>query len=88
MSMRVFTPGDRVVYEELQAAAAAGQSSAYVVEHFMTVRESREKGTLVLMTGKGTLHVTHNDNPNVRRASLWERFRYRDRFPQLTSTSS
>jgi hypothetical protein len=49
----------------------------------MTVRESSQKGTVVLQTKSGKMHVTLNTNPNLRRARWWERMLYRDRFPQL-----
>jgi hypothetical protein len=53
-----------------------------IVDHYLTVKESSKKGTLVLVTVSGKLHVTHNNNPNLRRAGWWERFFHRDRFPR------
>ena len=92
--MRKFRPGDQVIYYQAQyrnTATPGGnvatlqrvEQAVEVVDHYMTVRESSRKGTLVLVANSGQLHVTHNDDPNIRRASLWERFRYRDRFPRL-----
>jgi hypothetical protein len=90
--MRRFSTGQPVVVEELQRSTNAQSrddartitaADAAVVYHYMTVMESREKGTLVLLTQHGELHVTHNNNPSVRRASWWERLTSRDRFPRL-----
>lgn len=89
--MRRFSTGEPVVFEEVrQHAMAQRQNNAQlanagdaVVCHYMTVMESREKGTLVLLTQNGQLHVTHNNHPNLRRASWWERLRYPGRFPRL-----
>jgi hypothetical protein len=89
--MRRFSTGEPVVFEEFQGRPSAQNGNtirsadvANVVYHYMTVMESREKGTLVLLTQTGQLHVTHNNNPNLRRASWWERLRYPGRFPRLT----
>ena len=94
--MRRFSTGEPVVYEEVQqptnaqirqSAQLADSDDSGVVYHFMTVMESREKGTLVLLTQSGKLHVTHNNNPNLRRASWWERLRYPNRFPRIKVTT-
>lgn len=84
MRMRRFSTGESVVYEEVQQRTNAQLPIAdAVVYHYMTVMESREKGTLVLVTQSGQLHVTHNNNPSLRRASWWERLRHPNRFPRL-----
>lgn len=90
--MRRFSTGEPVVFEEVQRQASTvngnnvqpQENADGVVYHYMTVMESREKGTLVLLTNSGQLHVTHNNNPNLRRASWWERLRHPGRFPRLT----
>ena len=91
--MRRFSTGESVVYEEVQQPTnaqtrqnpqTADSGDSRVVYHYMTVMESREKGTLVLLTQGGQLHVTHNNNPNLRRASWWERLCHPSRFPRLT----
>lgn len=85
MRMRRFSTGEPVVFEEVQRSMEAENSEGIVV-HYMTVMESREKGTLVLLTQSGQLHVTHNNNPSLRRASWWERLRHPGRFPRLSLT--
>jgi hypothetical protein len=94
-NMRKFSRGDCVIFDEVPQTAsiesrsggeldsATGEESAYIVQHYMTVRESSQKGTVVLQTKSGKMHVTLNTNPNLRRARWWERVLYRDRFPQL-----
>ncbi len=89
--MRRFSTGDPVIYEETRPNANAAQGGAPVGDdddssiicHYMTVMESGNRGTLVLLTHAGEMHVTHNSNPCVRRPSWWERFRFHDQFPQL-----
>ena len=86
--MGKFSRGDRVIYDEVSRNPGGMDSetagnSAYIVQHFMTVRESSKKGTVVLVTQTGKMHVTLNTNPNLRRARWWERLLYRDRFPRL-----
>jgi hypothetical protein len=88
IEMGKFFRGDRVIYEEETrnpggTGSEAGGDSADIVQHFMTVRESSKKGTVVLVTQTGKMHVTLNTNPNLRRARWWERLLYRDRFPRL-----
>ncbi len=94
--MRRFSTGEPVVYEEVQQptnaqtrqnAQITDSDNSGVVYHYMRVMESREKGTLVLLTQSGQLHVTHNNNPNLRRASWWERLCYPSRFPRLNVTT-
>jgi hypothetical protein len=90
MRMRRFSTGDFVVYEMVQQESTmlslneeSGSGPRNWLNVYMTVMESREKGTLVLLTETGELHVTHNNNPNLRRASWWERLWHPDRFPRL-----
>ena len=62
--------------------ASAGDAYRYVVEKFWIVEEVRSDGNLVLRTRTGKSHLVSADARVVRRASLWERWRYRGRFPR------
>ena len=86
--MRKFTRGDFVVYYEPAPrrpalVEPAGGGSAHFTTHYLTVRESSKKGTLVLQAHSGQLIVTHNQNPDLRRARWWERLVHGSRFPRL-----
>ena len=95
--MRRFSKGEPVVFEEIrqsqqvlnrnESPAPDADGTMGIVCHYMTVLESRDKGTLVLLTQGGKMHVTHNNHPNLRRASWWERFRHRNLFPRLNTTT-
>src|SRR5262245_61967982 len=92
MWYRYFRPGDWVVFRRLKytthpghrarsiQAAANGDLYNYFVEKFWTVEEVLPNGQLRLRTRRGKLHIVPDNDPNLRRASLWERFRYRTRF--------
>lgn len=89
--MRRFSRGDFVIYEEARRQPASlsglgGQVAVDIVEHYMTVCESSRRGTLVLQTHGGRIHVTQSDDPNIRRAPFWQRWFRRDRFPRLKQT--
>lgn len=90
--MRRFRRGDYIIYYEPAPrrpayAQTAGNDSTRMATHFMTVRESSQKGTLVLQAHSGQLIVTHNDSPQIRRARWWERWFQGDQFPQLDAPS-
>ena len=82
--MRRFSRGDRVIFDMIarNPGVPKDDSSTYIVQHFMTVQETSKKGTVVLVTNDGRMHVTLNTNPNLRRARWWEKLLYRDRFPR------
>jgi hypothetical protein len=61
-------------------AAPKGELYDYVIEKCRVVETIRDDGQLVLRTPKGNLQVVRPDEPGLRAATLWERFRYRDRF--------
>ena len=91
-----FRVGDRVVYRVTKNTAhptprarwispsARGEFYSYAVDKHWVVRETRPDGTLVLETRRGKIHVISASDPVLRPASLWERWRLRDRFPRLT----
>ena len=62
--------------------ARAGEDYFYVVEKFWVVADVRSDGMLVLRTRKGKDRVLSSDSPGLRHPNLWERWRYRGRFPR------
>jgi hypothetical protein len=45
-------------------------------------------GRLLLITRRGKQHVVHPNDPQLRRASWWQRFRFGHRFPLLTTVAA
>ena len=92
MWKRTFSRGDWVVYREPKCTlrpgpraksvhpAARGDHYYYSVEKFWIVDEIRNNGELVLVTRKGKKRVKTATDPQLRRASFWDRIRYRERF--------
>jgi hypothetical protein len=95
---RRFAPGDPVVYRKLKASprpgpraeeivpTPRGEDYVYEVDKFWTVVEQRDDNTIVLLTRTGKRHVVPCDDPHLRRASWWERWRFASRFPKLPGT--
>lgn len=93
---RRFHRGDPVVYRKQKAStrpgpraqdvepALRGETYAYVVEKQWRVADANEDGLVALVTRRGKVHVTDADDRNLRRPSLWERWRWRHRFPALS----
>ena len=59
---------------------ASTDNYSYVVDKFWTVVQRRGSAILV-KTRRGKWHLINLSDPNLRPASLWERIRYRHRFP-------
>ncbi len=59
-----------------------GDDYSYLVDKYWVVHEVRPDGSLVLRTRRGKLHVVTAMSPGLRRPSWFERWLYRDRFPQ------
>lgn len=64
-------------------AAAKGESYSYVVDKFWLVKAVRDDGRVVLMTRKGKEHSVDADDPNLRRASVWQLWWHRHRFAEI-----
>jgi hypothetical protein len=62
--------------------APHGDTYAYQVDKFWIVESKDELGRLVLRTRRGKQHVVAADDERLRRPTLWERLRYRARFPE------
>ncbi len=90
-----YRTGDPVIYRKLKHSVHPGERAknvepapngdyyTYEVDKFWTVADLTEDGKLVLVTRRGKKHVISPNDPNVRRANLWERFLYADRFPPI-----
>lgn len=93
--MKQFQVGDPVIYlmtkqsshPTLRATqvspAQHGDNYSYVVEKFWVVREVLPDGQLQVQTRRGKTRVISPDDPCLKRASWWDRWVHRDRFPQL-----
>lgn len=73
-------PGPRA--QEIEPAPH-GEEYTYHVDKFWMVREIRGE-TLILVTRRGKVHEIPTDHPNLRRARWWERWLYREKFPEAT----
>jgi len=89
----VYHQGDPVIYRVSKSSkrpgprarairpAKGGDEYRYVVDKFWIVGDVRNDGMLVLMTRTGKRHVVSPDASDLRHATLWERWWYRQRFP-------
>jgi len=66
--------------------AENGDEYAYTVDKFWIVAEVRTDGSLLLKTRRGKTHVVPPGHLNLRKANLWERWRYRGRFEAIAAT--
>ena len=92
-----FRPGDCVVFRRIKYTTHPGPRARevhatehgdyynYFVDKFWIVDEVLADGNLMLRTRRGRTHLVRPDDPNVRRATLLERLRYRARFAELKS---
>ena len=58
-----------------------GEDYSYVVDKFWTVSAVYEDGTIDAVTRTGKLHHLKEDDPLLRKASVVEKMRFKDRFP-------
>lgn len=64
--------------------ASQGDSYGYTVDKLWVVVEVNEnEDKVIIQTRRGKTREIDVDDPNLRRASWWERIWYRNRFPQL-----
>ncbi len=63
--------------------APQGETYRYQVEKFWVVAEVYDNGDLLLRTRRGKAHRLKAADPNLRRATWWERLWYGGRFPQF-----
>jgi len=74
------SPGSRA---RLIDATAGGETYSYVVDKFWIVQDIGADGQLVLLTRQGKQHTIHANDPRLRRVTLWERWRHRQRLRGL-----
>jgi hypothetical protein len=67
--------------------AQNGDEYAYTVDKFWIVAEARSDGTLLLRTRRGKEHTVRPNDPNLRKANWWERWRFRERFESIGGNS-
>jgi len=72
-------PGPRA---EDVTPASHGESYSYLVKKFWTVIDNTEDRLLV-QTRRGKRHWINLDDPALRPPTLWEQFKYRERFPSV-----
>jgi hypothetical protein len=92
-----FQPGDRVIYRKQKHSlrpgphakgvqpAAHGDNYSYEVDKFWTVVAVQPDQKIVVRTRRGKQLTLQADDPALRRAAWWERFLFRNRFPQIKS---
>ncbi len=97
MDSRNYNVGDWVVYRRTKhsespgpraknvTSAAKGDGYSYTVDKYWIVDAIREDGCLLLKTRLGKEHVVDVDDPQLHRASWWERLLYRQRFSQVAA---
>ena len=91
-----YQPGDPVVFRITKQStdpgpravdifpAAGGDTYSYQVDKFWTVKEVDPNGTLQIITRRGKQRSVSKDDLRLSRASWWERWFYRERFPKLS----
>ena len=92
---REYHPGDWVVFRvtkygvhpgpraENVIPARHGDSYCYTIDKFWIVVGQAPNGHLMLKTRRGKQHVVAPDDLRLRKANLWERWRYRSRFEEI-----
>ena len=69
-------------------AATRGESYSYTVDKFWVIKQLIEDGQLLLITRTGKQHAIHQNDPNLRKATLWERWYYRQRYREIEALLS
>ncbi len=95
MAHRDYQPGDWVLFRvtkfsshpgpraENIAPAPHGESYHYTVDKFWIVEGRSGDGKLILRTRRGKQHVVDASDLRLRKANIWERWRYRSRFEEI-----
>jgi hypothetical protein len=91
--------GDAIVYRKQKTStrpsprayairpAGQGDDYSYFVDKFWTVENVLSDGRLVVTTRTRKHHYLRPDDPNLRKAGLIVRLRYRRRFPELAEAA-
>jgi hypothetical protein len=93
LSNSIFQPGDFVIYtvskqglrpgpraREIQPVPN-GEDYTYVVDKFWMVQQLAEGDRLIIITRRGKTREVSSADPLLRKASWWQKLRFRDRFP-------
>lgn len=88
-----FQPGDLVIYtvskqglkpgpnaREIQPVPN-GEDYTYVVDKFWMVQQLAPGESLIIVTRRGKTREVACSDPLLRKATWWQKLRYRDRFP-------
>ena len=87
-----YQSGDWVIYRKQKSseipgpraenvhAASKGNLYRYTVDKFWVVEEVDTEGKLHLLTRRGKRHLVEPTDPQLRKARMWERWVYRNRF--------
>jgi hypothetical protein len=96
MFRRPFRRGEPVVYAKDKWStcpgprahevhpARCGEGYLYKVDKFWMIAEDERDGTVLLVTRRGRTHRVEVADPRLHHANLWQRLRYRHKFPQPT----
>ena len=99
MSAPKLDVGDWVIYRKQKASACPGpraqlvspapkgEEYQYWVDKYWVVQDLLENGDVVLRTRRGKTHTIKSTDSQLRRASWWERYLLRKRFPDPTDRS-
>ena len=89
--------GDPIIYRKQKASthpgvracdihpATQGEFYYYLVDKYWVVESVLLDGRIVARTRTNKHHYLRPEDPNLRKARLIERARYRERFPQLAA---
>ncbi|MCS7048555.1 MAG: hypothetical protein NZ483_04590 [Verrucomicrobiae bacterium] len=89
-----YAVGELVIYRKAKASphpgpratdirpSEQGEDYLYEVDKFWRVVDLPDPEHVTCVTRTGKLHVILRDDPCLRKASWWERWRYRERFPK------
>jgi hypothetical protein len=87
--------GDRVIYRRQKVSTnpgprayaihptAQGDDYTYFVDKFWTVENVLRDGRILALTRTGKHHCLNPDDPNLRKAGIIVKLRYRNKFPEL-----
>jgi hypothetical protein len=91
--------GDVVVYRKLKVSAhpspraydihpaGQGDSYQYLIDKYWTIEQVLRDGRVVVITRTNKHHWLSPSDPNLRKAGLIIRLRYRKRFPELQAAA-
>lgn len=68
--------------------APMGDDYAYVVDKFWVVAEMIGDDQVLLKTRRGKTRIVQIEDPLLRKARWWERWRHRSRFPDMRTITA